>query len=221
MGSVVETYPLPPGTTSEVYVVSVDIYGIESAPSQTQIIELPEFQSTFPLPSGPTTLVYITSIDPYGNEGPASASIQFTQTPYLTSTYPLPSNGFAIIYVTAVDEFGVESTPSPEALIQQPWLTSTFTVPFGSQNTVYVVAVDQYGNESSPSTILTFSVPIRPYPPPPPPVYRKQICADHIPIPNSSKKPVYTFNRREFWSWGANKTGRNCVQNDTIIEPSS
>jgi hypothetical protein len=58
----------------------------------------------------------------------------------------------------------------------------------------------------------------RPYPVPPPPPQQKVVCLDRYPLPTSAKKPVYTFNRREFWSWGANKTGRNCVQGDTITE---
>lgn len=56
----------------------------------------------------------------------------------------------------------------------------------------------------------------RPYPTLPPQRQLQKRC--EIPIPNSIKKSVVTFNRREYWGWGANITERNCVPQDTIIE---
>lgn len=49
----------------------------------------------------------------------------------------------------------------------------------------------------------------------PPERQKKKVC--EVPIPNSIKKSVVTFNKREYWSWGANLTERNCVPQDTIV----
>lgn len=58
---------------------------------------------------------------------------------------------------------------------------------------------------------------IRPFPVLPPARQQKPICV--IPIPNSSKRYRDVFNPREFWSWGASATERNCVPFDTKHEP--
>lgn len=49
---------------------------------------------------------------------------------------------------------------------------------------------------------------MRPYPTPlpPPPII---LCSQ--PIPTSAKAPQQIFNKREYWGWGANLAGRNCV----------
>ena len=58
---------------------------------------------------------------------------------------------------------------------------------------------------------------IRPFPVLPPARQQKPICV--IPIPNSSKRYRDVFNPREFWSWGASATERNCVPFDTKHDP--
>lgn len=91
-------------------------------------------------------------------------------------------------------------------------------VPFGASVTISIITNFSKGDPSEPSPPLTTVFLPRSYPTPPIPPQQSPICVDRYPIPNSSKKPIYTFNRREFWSWGANKTGRNCVQIDTITQ---
>ena len=92
-------------------------------------------------------------------------------------------------------------------------------VPFGATVTLSLIT-NAKGGASPPSPEKSMIFLPRPYATPPIPPQQSPVCLDRYPIPNSSKKPVYTFNRREFWSWGANPTGRNCVQGDTIIGPS-
>ena len=82
----------------------------------------------------------------------------------------------------------------------------TFEVPYNTIQTVYVTSVNS-GVESPPSQSYTFRVPSRLLPVPPPP--KQKITPCPIVLPNSSKQPVPTFNRREFWSWGAS-LGNNC-----------
>ena len=93
-------------------------------------------------------------------------------------------------------------------------------VPFGASVSISIIT-NAKGGASDPSPPLVTTFLPRSYPTPPIPPQQSPICVDRYPIPNSSKKPIYTFNRREFWSWGANKTGRNCVQGDTITTQSS
>lgn len=90
---------------------------------------------------------------------------------------------------------------------------SSYTVTNVPYNTNYTAGITICGTPLNPP--ISFSIPIRPYPIPPIPIPQSPICQDRYPLPTSAKKPIYTFNRREFWSWGANKVGRNCVQGDT------
>lgn len=94
-------------------------------------------------------------------------------------------------------------------------------VPFGASVTISISTIFSKSLPSEPSPpVSTLFLP-RPYPIPPIPPPQPVNCLDRYPIPNSSKKPVYTFNRREFWRWGSNPTGRNCVPGETIMGPSS
>jgi hypothetical protein len=84
----------------------------------------------------------------------------------------------------------------------------TVTVPYNTAHTVYLTFVDAGLGESISSTVFDIRVPDRPYPSPLPPQQKKPLCV--LPIPTSAKRPIPTFNPREYWSWGNNNRPDVC-----------